>query len=54
MKEYPQQIRPDGPNTYLVPKGCVLIREPYSENAAPLPVSGQRRRASGPPKGSAI
>lgn len=31
MKEYPQQIRPDGPNTYLVPKGCVLIREPYSE-----------------------
>ncbi|MFR8230550.1 MAG: immunoglobulin [Anaeromassilibacillus sp.] len=28
---YPQQITPDGPNTYLVPKGCVLIREPYSE-----------------------
>lgn len=30
-KEYPQQIKPDGPNTYTVPKGCVLIREPYSE-----------------------
>lgn len=30
-KEYPQQIKPDGPNTYIVPKGCVLIREPYSE-----------------------
>lgn len=30
-KEYPQQIQPDGPNTYIVPKGCVLIREPYSE-----------------------
>lgn len=30
-KEYPQQIKPGGPNTYTVPKGCVLIREPYSE-----------------------
>ena len=31
MNEYPQQIKPNGPNTYIVPKGCVLIREPYSE-----------------------
>lgn len=31
VKEYPQQIKPDGPNTYTVPKGCVLVREPYSE-----------------------
>ena len=30
-KKYPGQIKPDGPNSYLVPKGCVLIREPYSE-----------------------
>lgn len=29
--KYPGQVRPDGPNRYLVPKGCVLIREPYSE-----------------------
>ena len=47
-KEYPQQIKPDGPNTYIVPKGCVLIREPYSENAAPLPENVQKQRDLGP------
>ena len=30
-EKYPQQIQPDGPNRYIVPKGCVLVREPYSE-----------------------
>lgn len=30
-KKYPEQITQDGPHTYTVPKGCVLIREPYSE-----------------------
>lgn len=30
-EKYPQQIQPDGPNRYVVPKGCVLVREPYSE-----------------------
>ena len=29
--KYPEQVMPDGPNRYLVPKSCVLIREPYSE-----------------------
>ena len=36
-EKYPQQIQPDGPNRYIVPKGCVLVREPYSE---------ERRRAA--------
>ena len=36
-ENYPQQIQPDGPNRYIVPKGCVLVREPYSE---------ERRRAA--------
>ena len=30
-EKYPQQIQPDGLNRYIVPKGCVLVREPYSE-----------------------
>ena len=30
-EKYPEQIIPDGPKRYLVPKSCVLIREPYSE-----------------------
>lgn len=30
-EKYPQQIQQDGPNRYVVPKGCVLVREPYSE-----------------------
>ena len=30
-EKYPKQIQPDGPNRYVVPKGCVLVREPYSE-----------------------
>ena len=29
--KYPEQVKPSGPNRYLVPKGCVLVREPYSE-----------------------
>ena len=37
-EKYPQQIQPDGPNRYIVPKGCVLVREPYSE---------ERRKAAG-------
>ena len=37
-ENYPQQIQPDGPNRYIVPKGCVLVREPYSE---------ERRKAAG-------
>lgn len=50
MKEYPQQIRPDGPNTYLVPKGCVLILEPYSEKRRAA--ASERAKAAGirPPK----
>lgn len=44
-KEYPQQIRPDGPNTYLVPKGCVLIREPYSEQRRAA--ASERAKAAG-------
>ena len=31
LAQYPGQVQPDGPNRYTVPKGCVLIREPYSE-----------------------
>ncbi|MGN0981687.1 MAG: immunoglobulin [Candidatus Limivicinus sp.] len=30
-EKYPQQIQPEGPNSYNVPKACVLVREPYSE-----------------------
>ena len=29
--KYPEQIRQERENTYTVPKACVLIREPYSE-----------------------
>ena len=30
-EKYPEQIRQERENTYTVPKACVLIREPYSE-----------------------
>lgn len=30
-EKYPEQIRQERENTYTVPKSCVLIREPYSE-----------------------
>lgn len=30
-EKYPKQITRTGERQYLVPKGCVLIREPYSE-----------------------
>lgn len=30
-EKYPKQIQPDGPNRHVVPKSCVLVREPYSE-----------------------
>lgn len=51
-KEYPQQIKPDGSNTYIVPKGCVLIREPYSE--ARRIAARERAKAGGyqPPRRS--
>lgn len=49
-KDYPDQIRPDGPNTYIVPKGCVLIREPYSEKRRAA--ARERAKAAGlrPPR----
>lgn len=30
-EKYPEQVRQERENTYTVPKACVLIREPYSE-----------------------
>lgn len=30
-EKYPDQVWPERENTYTVPKACVLIREPYSE-----------------------
>ena len=49
-EKYPQQIQPDGPNSYLVPKGCVLIREPYSEERRTA--ARERAKSAGlrPPK----
>ena len=51
-ENYPQQIQPDGPNRYIVPKGCVLVREPYSEERRA--VARERTKSGGytPPKHS--
>ena len=51
-EKYPQQIQPDGPNRYIVPKGCVLVREPYSEKRRA--VARERAKSGGytPPKHS--
>ena len=51
-EKYPQQIQPDGPNRYIVPKGCVLVREPYSEERRA--VARERAKSGGytPPKHS--
>lgn len=51
-ENYPQQIQPDGPNRYIVPKGCVLVREPYSEERRA--VARERAKSGGytPPKHS--
>lgn len=31
QEKYPDQVRKERENTYTVPKACVLVREPYSE-----------------------
>ena len=51
-KKYPEQVIVNGEHTYTVPKGCVLIREPYSE--ARRIAARERAKAGGyqPPRRS--
>lgn len=51
-EKYPKQITRTGDQQYLVPKGCVLIREPYSEERRKA--ASDRAKANGyrPPVGS--
>lgn len=48
--KYPGQVVPDGPKRYLVPKGCVLIREPYSEERRAAARERAKTAGSSPPK----
>ena len=47
--KYPGQVQPDGPNRYTVPKGCVLIREPYSETRRAAARERARSAGARPP-----
>ncbi|MCI1991454.1 MAG: immunoglobulin [Oscillospiraceae bacterium] len=53
-EKYPNQVRPDRPEhrravSYLVPKSCVSVREPYSDART---VSGQKQRKYALPTGA--
>jgi len=49
-EKYPEQIRCTGEQKYIVPKACILVREPYSEERREA--ARKRAKASGviPPK----
>ncbi len=49
-EKYPQQIQPDGPNRYIVPKGCVLVREPYSEERRKAASARAKMAGYAPPR----
>lgn len=44
-EKYPKWITRTGERQYLVPKGCVLIREPYSEERRKA--ASERAKANG-------
>ena len=48
-EKYPDQIVKKDRQTFLVPKRCVSVREPYSASVAKLPVNGPRLPGTGRP-----
>lgn len=42
--KYPEKIVKKSEQTYIVPKACVLIREPYSEQRRARKGTGESRR----------